>query len=308
MKKLFTLCAVMLCTASMAFAGDSYGIAVNGTTYYAGTLNPTPLDPSFQEFAVLGLSLNAGDQFQLWDPSGNDGKGAGWAVDLDNASVAGMTRDGNHYVCANAGCYDFYIKLKYENDQLYIGAGECGSPTGTPISGGGGGQGGEGGGGQDPTGRSFYAIGWINGADSGEAAYTVFDDKYKFEDGKLAIECTMGSYIAIKDDMGNYYYSKKKTTIEDMKVTMEWANGWAGCEKWSIPEGTNYIIIRSVSFQGNIVLERVDKATFDAYFLDIDSQGIETPVIDMKAHKVFIDGQLRIIRGNKMFDATGREL
>lgn len=34
---------------------------------------------------------------------------------------------------------------------------------------------------------------------------------------------------------------------------------------------------------------------------------LNTPVTE-KARKVFIDGQLRIIRGDKMFDATGRQL
>jgi len=37
-------------------------------------------------------------------------------------------------------------------------------------------------------------------------------------------------------------------------------------------------------------------------------QGIENTPVNAKAHKTIIDGQLRIIRGDKMFDATGRQL
>lgn len=198
------------------------------------------------------------------------------------------------------GCYDFYIKLKYGQDQLYIGPGSnCGE--GIDISGQGGG---------DPVEDddvNYYAIGWINGADHGEAAYDVYEDEYLFEDGKLMIDCKMGSYIAIKDHLGNFYYSKTATTIANESVTMDWANGWSPCEKWAIPEGVNYIIIREAACKGQIKLERVDKATYDAYHLG-GNQAIENTPVTEKARKVFIDGQLRIIRGDKMFDATGRQL
>ena len=190
--------------------------------------------------------------------------------------------------------------MKYEQDELCIGPGSnCGE--GTDISGQGGGQGGE-----EVDDVNYYAIGWINGADHGEAAYDVYEDQYLFVDGKLTIDCQMGSYIAIKDHMGNFYYSKTETTIANESVTMEWANGWQGCQKWAIPEGVNYIIIRSSSYKNKLVLERVDKATYDAYHYG--TQGVENTTVSNKAHKVIMDGQLRIVRGDKIFDATGREL
>jgi len=37
-------------------------------------------------------------------------------------------------------------------------------------------------------------------------------------------------------------------------------------------------------------------------------QGVENTFVNEKAHKMIIDGQLRIIRGDKTFDATGRQL
>ena len=123
MKKSFLIVAVLL--LAVAVNAASYGIMINGTDYHAGELNPTPLDPSFQEYQVLNVSVPANATLQLWDKDNN----AGWAVDLDGASVAGITRSGDHYVCSTAGCYDFYIKLKYENDQLYIGACQGGGDT-----------------------------------------------------------------------------------------------------------------------------------------------------------------------------------
>ena len=292
MKKIFSIFAAALMTLSMSAA--SYGILVNGNTYFAGT--HTDDFEGFQQY-LAHVQLNAGDFCQLCDAENR----AVWAVDLNPASVAGFTRNGDKYEVSVSGCYDFYIKLKYQEDELYIGPGsDCGE--GVDISGGQG-QGGEGGEDEDV---NYYAIGWINGADHGEAAYETYEDEYLFVDGKLTIDCQMGSYIAIKDHMGNFYYSKTETTIANESVTMEWANGWQGCQKWAIPEGVNYIIIRSAAYKNKLVLERVDKATYDAYHYN--PQGIEKTEVTEKAHKVIIDGQLRIVRGDKIFDATGRQL
>ena len=292
MKKIFSIFAAALMTLSMSAA--SYGILVNGNTYFAGT--HTDDFEGFQQY-LAHVQLNAGDYCQLCDAENR----AVWAVDLNPASVAGFTRNGDKYEVSVSGCYDFYIKLKYEADELYIGPGsDCGE--GVDISGGQG-QGGEGGEDEDV---NYYAIGWINGTDHGEAAYETYEDEYLFVDGKLTIDCQMGSYIAIKDHMGNFYYSKTETTIANESVTMDWANGWSPCQKWAIPEGVNYIIIRSAAYKNKLVLERVDKATYDAYHYN--PQGIEKTEVTEKAHKVIIDGQLRIVRGDKIFDATGRQL
>ena len=296
MKKSFLMMAAMM--ISMLMQAASYGILVNGTTYFAG--EPAGEFEGFQQY-LAHVQVKSGDFCQLCDAENK----AVWAVDLNPASVAGFTRNGNQYEVSTDGCFDFYIKLKYEQDELYIGPGSnCGE--GVDISGQGGGQGG--GDPVDDEDVNYYAMGWINGADHGEAAYDVFEDEYLFEDGKLMIDCQMGSYIAIKDHMGNFYYSKTPTTIANESVTMDWANGWSGGEKWAIPQGVNYIIIRSAACKGQIKLERVDKATFDAYHYG-NKQGVENVQGDKgKSYKMIIDGQLRIIRGDKMFDATGKEV
>ena len=292
MKKIFTFFAAALTALSMSAA--SYGILVNGTTYYAG--EPTGEYEGFQQY-LAHVQVSSGDQLQLYDVEYQ----SRWAVPLNTYSVAGFTYDAtnNRYNVNVDGCYDFYIKLKYEQDELYIGPGSnCGD--GIDISAGGGGS-------EEPDDVNYYAMGWINAADAGETAYDTYDDNLLFVDGKLTIDCQYGSYIGIKDHMCNYYYFRGEDDCHEDKVTLEWANGWSPCKKWAIPEGVNYIIMRSATYKGNIVLERVDKATYDAYHFG-GSQAIENTPVTEKARKVFIDGQLRIIRGDKMFDATGRQL
>lgn len=290
MKKIFTFFAAALTALSMSAA--SYGILVNGKTYFAGT--QVDEYEGFQQY-LAHVPVKAGDFCQLCDAENK----SVWAVDLNTASVEGFTRNGDKYDISVDGCYDFYIKLKYGQDQLYIGPGSnCGD--GIDFSGGGGG-------GEEPDDINYYAMGWNNAADAGETAYGTYDDNLLFVDGKLTIDCQYGSYIGIKDHMGNFYRSKTPTTIQDTQVTLDWQNGWAGGEKWAIPEGVNYIIIREAACKGQIKLERVDKATYDAYHFG-GNQAIENTPVTEKARKVFIDGQLRIIRGDKMFDATGRQL
>ena len=290
MKKIFTFFAAALTALSMSAA--SYGILVNGKTYFAGT--QVDEYEGFQQY-LAHVPVKAGDFCQLCDAENK----SVWAVDLNTASVEGFTRNGDKYDISVDGCYDFYIKLKYGQDQLYIGPGSnCGD--GIDFSGGGGG-------GEEPDDINYYAMGWINAADAGEKAYDTYDDNLLFVDGKLTIDCQYGSYIGIKDYMCNYYYFRGEDDCHEDKVTLEWANGWSPCKKWAIPEGVNYIIMRSATYKGNIVLERVDKATYDAYHLG-GNQAIENTPVTEKARKVFIDGQLRIIRGDKMFDATGRQL
>ena len=280
--------AALVCAAGM-FA-QSYGVLVNGKVYYPGT--KVDEFEGFQQY-LAHVTVASGDQLQLCDAENR----AVWAVDLNPASVAGFTRDGNVYKATVSGCYDFYIKLKYEADELYIGDGkDC--VDGIDISG------------LDDVDEddvNYYAMGWINAEDAGETAYDTYDDNLLFTDGKLTINCQYGSYIGIKDHKNNFYYYRGEDDCHEDQVTLEWANGWSPCKKWAIPEGINYIIMRSAKFHGNIVLERVDKATYDAYHYS-GSQAIENTEVSEKAHKVIIDGQLRIVRGERIFDATGREL
>lgn len=115
----------------MLMQAASYGILVNGKMYFAGSLQD-----EFEGFTqyLAHVQVKSGDYCQLYDA---DNKAA-WAVALNTYSVAGFTYDAsaNRYTVSEDGCYDFYIKLKYKADELYIGVGaNCGE--GQDISGGG---------------------------------------------------------------------------------------------------------------------------------------------------------------------------
>lgn len=118
MKKTGLILMAMLC-CTMGWAA-SYGILVNGKMYFQGLM--TDEFEGFQQY-LAHVQVANGDQLQLYD---YDNKAA-WAVDLNTYSEAGFTRSGDHYVASVSGCYDFYIKLKYQEDELYIGPGSnCG--------------------------------------------------------------------------------------------------------------------------------------------------------------------------------------
>lgn len=126
MKKITTMLFALLC-ATLALA-QNYGILVNGKTYFAGEYAD-----EFEGFTqyLAHVQVKAGDYCQLYDA---DNKAA-WAVDVNQYSESGFVRDGNKINISVSGCYDFYIKLKYEADELYVGPGSnCGK--GQDISGG----------------------------------------------------------------------------------------------------------------------------------------------------------------------------
>ena len=128
MKKTGLILMAMLC-CSMGWAA-SYGILVNGKMYFAGSLQD-----EFEGFTqyLAHVQVKSGDYCQLYDL---DNKAA-WAVALNTYSVAGFTYDAtnNRYNVNVDGCYDFYIKLKYEQDELYIGPGSVTCGEGQDISG-----------------------------------------------------------------------------------------------------------------------------------------------------------------------------
>ena len=120
---------VLSCLLAQA---QNYGILVNGKMYFAASYEGAdPFGGGYEQY-LAHVQVSSGDYCQLYDA---DNKAA-WAVELDGASVQGFTLNGDRYNVSAAGCYDFYIKLKYGEDRLYIGEGSgCGS--GQDISGGG---------------------------------------------------------------------------------------------------------------------------------------------------------------------------
>ena len=129
MKKLFTSLVAAL-FAFTAFAAP-FGITVNGTPVI-GTENPSPMDPSFQEWRVLGQSLQTGDVIQLYDQDNGKGVSSTWIVNLSSEIKVSITVEGDHYVMGEDGEFDFYIKLKQDADELWVQkSGDEPTPGGT---------------------------------------------------------------------------------------------------------------------------------------------------------------------------------
>ena len=127
MKKIFSLfCTVMM---TVLVFGQSYGILVNGHTYFAG--ESAGENEGFTQY-LSHVQLQSGDYCQLYDASNN----AAWVVTLNSYSVEGFALNNDRYEVTVDGCYDFYIKLKYGQDELYIGNGSnCGEGEEIPTGG-----------------------------------------------------------------------------------------------------------------------------------------------------------------------------
>lgn len=116
MKRIFTFMAALMIAAT-AF-GQDYGILVNGTDLFNAEAAGTTQEGHQQYLAHI--AMGPGYTFQLYDVQNQ----VAWAVPLDEYSLSAFSLvDDNYYACDSAGCYDFYIKLKYGADQLYIGEG-----------------------------------------------------------------------------------------------------------------------------------------------------------------------------------------
>ena len=123
MKRTGLILVAVLCCA-MGWAAN-YGILVNGRYYFAADYKgPDAMGEGFEEY-LAHVKVQAGDYCQMYDA---DNKAA-WAKPLNSYSEAGFTYDATNqrYNVSVTGCYDFYIKLKYNADELYIG------PAGTGV-------------------------------------------------------------------------------------------------------------------------------------------------------------------------------
>lgn len=125
MKKLlqFFLCVLFSAFSLYATAQCSdgpYGVMVNNTVFTATNTGEADMQGRTQYLAHV--SAKAGDIIKLV----NQSCGETWMVDLDPYGEYQKFEGGasaGQIVCKADGCYDFYIKLSYGNDLLYIGPG-----------------------------------------------------------------------------------------------------------------------------------------------------------------------------------------
>ena len=174
----FVCTVLLLGFACSVRAASAYGILINSNRLVAAEEAGESVDGHTQYLARV--QLNVLDTIRLIDTSNNN---ATWMVDLDAASVSGFEGSATlgYMVCMTAGCYDCYIKLKYQSDQLYIGAGtdDCSEGVEYNPSAGGGGD----------TQEMYYLVG--NSADMGEWS---LENALLLTDGTITLDLQEGEY------------------------------------------------------------------------------------------------------------------
>lgn len=319
MKKIFTLFAAVLC-----------GMTMNAKTIYLNT-------------GGSGLWNQADAVFfaHSWDAEDNDALLTLVSGDIYSANIP----DGNNHILFvrmpnGSTSLDWNTKWNQTAD-LEIPSGmdtytitgwgdadgtwsSSGSQGGGENPGGQGGQGGQGGSELEESGQyhDFALIGSIGGdwnIQEQKPEYT-FDERGRWT-GTLAAHpqaASHAAYVVIMDEEGNQYKTKGWLG-ETTKATLYWANGFEDSNVWQLPaDVTLYLIMRKCTFKGSIEVESVDQATYEAYTIDWGTEnpgGGEDPnqAVDQvesrkQVRKMIFDGQLRIVRGEKVFDATGRQL
>ena len=130
MKKFyFFLLAILLCSISVN--AEPYGLLINGTTKLEAVAQSETDHQGRAQYMVACVALKQGDKVQLHDM----GSGASWMCAIDPyGEYQKFTKNADHLICQAAGSYDFYIKLKFNDDMLYIGPGQnCGNTDPTPT-------------------------------------------------------------------------------------------------------------------------------------------------------------------------------
>lgn len=97
---------------------QTYGIEINGLKVV--NAEAAGVYEGFDQF-LAHVQLSDGDVCRLINTTTCDK----WMVDLNSYSVNAFTggKSAGQITCTKAGCYDFYIKLKWGEDELYIGEG-----------------------------------------------------------------------------------------------------------------------------------------------------------------------------------------
>lgn len=98
---------------------------LDSTRYYVPLVDTDPWyegDSKFDQCMADDVQLTEGDTFVFFDKDGNEGKGAEWVINIQSAGQSNSFRqESDKIVVLNTGTYDFYVKLQYNNDMVYIG-------------------------------------------------------------------------------------------------------------------------------------------------------------------------------------------
>lgn len=153
----------------------------------------------------------------------------------------------------------------------------------------------------------YYIRGYFDGEDT-----TTPELDHLFEDGILSLQfsgdggkgyfyvmvCEYAQIVGRDYMLKEYKDGGTHVTLYDKETT--------GCaQKWGVPEGTVTFYLYD---NGDGTLELSIEPLPGKTLVGGGDQAIEQTPVSEKAYKAIIDGQLRIFRGDKVFDATGRQL
>lgn len=294
MKKIFT-CVMMLVMgltiASAECQDGPYGLQINGSKVVDAPKFGDPDTEGRIQYKASCVKLEVGDEVKLI----NQSCGETWMINLDPygdyANFDGGKEAGK-LTCKTAGSYDFYIKLSMEKgDLIYVELGkDCGGDN----------PGGGGGGGSTVTGNPrYYYKGYVDGDDIEPSDETLFSH------GIATITILQDGYLMVLyqvDGQPGVQYMTQAYVDGPTHATLIQTDGG---NKMHVGAGNHTLYLYD---NGDGTLELSIEPIPGKKAADPQPEGIENAVTADRARKVFIDGQLRIIRGDKMFDATGRQL
>ena len=307
MKKIFTFMMMLSMgwmTAMAECQDGPYGLQINGNKVVDAPKFGDADPEGRVQYKASCVALQAGDVVKLINQSCGDT----WMINLDPygdyANFEGG-KEAGMITCKVAGSYDFYIKLSMaKGDLIYVELGkDCGGQGGGENPGGQGGgdnPGGQGGSQGGVTGNPrYYYKGYIDNQDVEPSESTLFDH------GMAELEVSENAYIFILYQVDGYPGEQYMTASYTDGVTHATMLKTGG-EKFHIGAGTYTLYLYD---NGDGTLEVSTEPMPGKKLADPQPlQAINNTEVSEKAHKVMVDGQLRIVRGDKMFDATGREL
>ena len=302
MKKIFTFVA-MLAIGLAAYADcqdGPYGLKINDSQVVDAPKFGEPDAQGRVQYKASCVALNAGDKIQLVNQSCD----ATWMVDIDPYGSYQNFEGGksaNKLTCKVAGSYDFYIKMKENDDLIYIGPGDnCGGGQ----QGGGGDQGGgsQGGGSVEGNPRYYYK-GYIDNQDVEPSEATIFDH------GIAEIEFTQHAMLFVLyqvDGQEGVQYMTPEW-IDGPRHTTLSVGGNGGYNKWNCPLGTTTLYLYD---NGDGTLEISADPIPGKKLADPqpDHSAVENTIVKSNITKTIINGQVVIIKDGVRYNLLGAQL
>ena len=98
-------------------------VCVNGTDFYALTNEGAwSYDSSFTQYSnTTGIALEAGDVITFYNADAEGGPATWGTMNIDPASQGSLTQESDGLHVGVAGTYDIYIKMKFAQDNIYMG-------------------------------------------------------------------------------------------------------------------------------------------------------------------------------------------